>query len=667
MIINKNTEIISEINTIAIQKAISVLKRDIIKACKETKKAGNTIYLKKACYEKECFEIRVIKGQLEISSGDEMGFVYGLYEVSKSILGITEFWFWNDQKISACEEYPVSEEYVYRSKPFAVQLRGWFVNDEVLIHTWSVGGRKEVAWEMVFEALIRCGGNMVIPGTDRNGKLYRAMASDMGLFITHHHAEPLGAEMFSRKYPELNPSYEEHAEKFQQLWEEALIEQKEMKVVWNIGFRGQGDCPFWLNDPRYQTQESRGKLMSELIMVQYNLVKRADPKANCCTNLYGEVMELYQEGHLELPEDVIKIWADNGFGKMVTRRQENHNPRIPALPDEGDKGKNGIYYHVSFYDLQAANHITMLPNKPEFVKTELQEVLKRGGKDYWIVNCSNVKPHTYYLDMIAAMWKTGEIEIENHMIEYTKTYYGEEDAENIALCLSEYFKHALAYGEHEDEHAGEQFANHAARILISQYMKNEHYKAEDLSWATKEETLEGQVEWYRGLCKTASKSYLQYLRLCQSVEAMISEKAKKFFQDSLLLQARIHYHCFKGAYKVCKSLQEAFIGDYQKAFYYAGKARKEYLNADAAMRGREHGKWHKFYENECLADVKQSAWVLSGLMSYLRNMGDGPHFYKWQREFLYAEEDKRVMLILNMENHLRDEELFLLMESRMEK
>ena len=48
------------------------------------------------------------------------------------------------------------------------------------------------AWRMVFEALLRLGGNMVIPGTDRNAHRYRKLASDMGLAITHHHAEPLG-------------------------------------------------------------------------------------------------------------------------------------------------------------------------------------------------------------------------------------------------------------------------------------------------------------------------------------------------------------------------------------------------------------------------------------------------------------------------------------------
>ena len=63
---------------------------------------------------------------------------------------------------------------------------------------------------------------------------------------------------------------------------------------------------------------------------QYELVKKYVKNPVFCTNLYGETMELYQQGFLTLPEDVITIWADNGYGKMVSRRQANHNPRVPA-------------------------------------------------------------------------------------------------------------------------------------------------------------------------------------------------------------------------------------------------------------------------------------------------------------------------------------------------
>ena len=662
--ITVDSKIICKDDAKPVKKAAENLRRDIKKVCKKSDEKGCNIVLVQDDMESEQFEIIAVRESLEIHAGDDLGFVYGIYHVSKEILGVLPFWFWNDQIFEKQSAYSVPDSYDYISKPYRVKYRGWFVNDEVLIHKWYVDRKKDMPWEMVFEALLRCGGNLVIPGTDKNSHIYRNLASDMGLYITHHHAEPLGAPMFARRYPELNPSYAEYPEKFHELWQEGINEQKKFHVIWNLGFRGQGDCPFWDNDPRYQTSESRGALMGKLIKMQRDFVKKENPDAEYCTNLYGETMELYQEGFLKLPDDVIKIWADNGFGKMVTRRQGNHNPRIPALPDKENTGRHGIYYHVSFYDLQAANHITMLPNEPAFIHDELKNVLEYNIKDYWIINCSNVKPHVYYLDMIAKMWKEGDVDTEKHLRRYISSYYGIEHVEKIAECFRQYWRHAVKYGKNEDDHAGEQFANHVARMLISQFMKDKSHRADDLLWATDAGTLSEQIEWYKELCQKGVDSYAELLRKYEMLDAELEGHEKILFEDSLYLQAKIYYNCYSGCVLMCDSLLTAFEEDYKKAFYLAGKARKFYLKANKTMRDREHGKWHDFYENECLTDIKQTAWVLEGLMSYVRNLGDGPHFYLWQREFLYSEEDRRVVLVCNMENHLRDLELYEYMEER---
>lgn len=80
------------------------------------------------------------------------------------------------------------------------------------------------------------------------------------------------------------------------------------------------------------------------------------------------------------------------------------------------------------------------------------------------------------------------------------------------------------------------------------------------------------------------------------------------------------------------------------------------------LRNREHGKWIDFYANECQTDVKQSAQLCGYLMSFARTMGEGPHFYEWMREFNDSEADRRVMLILNTDNHPDDDTLWRLME-----
>ena len=376
-------------------------------------------------------------------------------------------------------------------------------------------------------------------------------------------------------------------------------------------------------------------------------------------------MELYRDGFVELPNEIIRIWADNGFGKMVSRRQNNHNPRIRALPEKRGKAAHGLYYHASFYDLQAANHMTMLHNPPSFVRRELQEAMALGVTEYWIINCSNIKPHVYTLDYIAALWRDGEADPEAHRQNYCQRYYGKENARHVMACMEAYYASAVSFGEHEDERAGEQFANHCARMLVSQWMKNAQHPAEGMRWAIHTQTLREQILWYLKKCETAVSGYTVLANDCEAARVQMSREGKVLFEDSLLMQAKLLLHTYEGSKLAMESLLYAMEEDWLQAFYLAGRSKAAYLEADRAMRSREHGKWHMFYANDCQADVKQSAWLMGILMGVLRNYGDGPHFYQWQRRFIDSPEDAGIMLILNMENHLNNDELFDLMQARM--
>lgn len=659
-----NTTIINEVNFSGVDYAVQCLRRDMEKVF--TKNQGGTGTVIKLMHENlgnESFHISYPDDRtMVISASDELGFIYGIFYISKEFLGVQPFWFWNSQIFMKKDEITVeAKEFI--SKPSVIRFRGWFINDEVLIQNWSVNGSKEYPWIMAFEALLRCGGNMVIPGTDTNSRLYRETASKMGLYITHHHAEPLGAEMFARAYPELNPSYAEHSELFQKLWKEGIEEQKHMKVVWNLGFRGQGDRPFWSDSPEYNTPESRGKLISELIKLQLDYVSAVVENPYCCINLYGEVMELYKEGHIDLPDSVIRIWADNGYGKMVTRRRGLHNPRVPALPPSTDyTNKHGIYYHVSFYDLQAANHITMQPNSVEFISRELQDAFSKGVKDYLIVNCSNIKPHVFYLDALRKLWSEGSLDEEQHINEYINDYYEITEtnvAQDIKACYKGYTAATIKFGSNEDEHAGDQFYNYTTRILANYWLKGQRDgKVKDLLWATGDMVYDEQVKWYLEKCIQGRKQFQSLYEKCTEVYNKLIGYAKKLFEESIYLHVKLHLHCLEGSIEFCHSYEMFCQNEYKKAFYLMGRASESFQKADDEMRKTEKDVFEGFYANDCLCDIKYTSYMLKHLMFYIRNMGDGPHFFHWQRDFIYSEEDRRVMLITNFENHLTDEELY---------
>lgn len=605
-----------------------------------------------------------------IQASSDLGFLYAFLHISEYYLGITPLWFFNDQKLEKKKSVFIPIEEIH-SPAYKVRFRGWFINDEVLLNTWKIGGDNTIVWEMVFEALLRLGGNTVIPGTDRNSRIHRQQASDMGLWISHHHAEPLGAEMFARVYPDLLASYDSHPDKFLGLWKQGIKEQKDMKVIWNLGFRGQGDCPFWSSDEKYITPKARGELISEIIERQAALVREQTDNPVFCTNLYGEIMELYQQGYIRLPADTIRVRADNGYGRMVSRRQDLYNPRISALPGKEEQEQNrlqGIYYHVSFYDLQAANHITMLPNSLDLIREEITTAFSCRVDDFLIVNCSNIKPHVYYLEAIAALWREGEINTSDYTKKYVNRYYSscigtvnQEDREKLlgdmASCFSRYADSAIQYGEWEDDHAGEQFYNYMTRGLYTSWMQGKTRECtKSLSWATGDISFPEQIEWYLAKCKEGLVKFEELHRECARITALLNDP--ELWKDSLALQASLHLLCIKGAVEFCKAFQSFQEEKFQEAFYLMGTASRYYKEADALLRNREHDKWEGYYANDCLSDIKFTAYLLKQLMAYIRNIGEGPRFYDWQRELYYSETDRKVMLITNFENHKTDEELF---------
>ena len=240
MILNRNTEILVTDPSKPVQYALSALRRDMNAVFADTDVPGDTVRLAKdSDLAPECFCLQVHDHALLLTAADPLGFVYGLFHISRHFLGVLPFWFWNDQKFVKTDSVTIPQNFAYGSKPARVRYRGWFVNDETLISHWKVERRSEMPFVMVFETLLRLGGNLVIPGTGKNGHLYHDLAADMGLVITHHHAEPLGARMFVEAYPELEAKFSLYPEKFRALWQDAIQRQKTTPTVWNIGFRGQ--------------------------------------------------------------------------------------------------------------------------------------------------------------------------------------------------------------------------------------------------------------------------------------------------------------------------------------------------------------------------------------------------------------------------------------------
>ncbi|WP_245902336.1 glycosyl hydrolase 115 family protein [Gracilibacillus dipsosauri] len=665
--------------TTPIQHGISMFERDFKKvfqsSLKETEQGDNaTIVIRYAeedepvFHRQESYSIRFIKREktvMHVVGSDDLGIIYGLLHISNEYFGIDPFWFWADLEVETKEQVRIPIKNYASIEP-VVRYRGWFVNDEVCLIGWKPEyPPTEEVWYPVFEALLRCGGNMVIPGTDlpKHG-IHFHLASEMGLWITHHHAEPLGAEMFLRAYPGEKASYKENRERFEQLWEEAIIKQKDKKVLWMLSFRGQGDQPFWDFDPSFNTPEKRGEMISYVINRQKELIEKHVENPVCGVALYGEISELYKQGVMKLPDNVIKMWADNGYGKMVSRSQGNENNRVPALPDLDDKGLHGIYYHITFHDLKASNHLTMFPSSSTFILKELQNAFHHQADKYLLLNSGNIRPHLYQLDLVSEIWKNGTTDIDSHLDSFINRLFS-TCQEEIGKIYKEYATCTVSFGGYADEKAGEEFYHHPARIIIGHWLTGSIAKrAEKLGWVPENRTFDEQVSFFYQKCTEGLENWAKLKKKCWKVLAQLSDKEKTRFRDQVLFHVELHESGCLGFVRLCKAFFSFKEGNYPVAFVWASKSMAAYSMGVDTLRKSEHGKWKNFYRADWLTNIQSTVDNLDTLRKYLRVFGDSPDFFLWYKEYIMPETEKYIYLENTHREPLSDDDLAQKLEEK---
>lgn len=646
-----------------LKNAVDILQRDIQKATTGEADANQiTLVLKKDADQKvpDTFTMHYVSPRkVEIVAATTRGLMYGALAVSREVLGIDDFWYFMDTPIK--KQSTVNwTDFSQHLPDFQTKYRGWFVNDELLVAAWQDHDSKDYVWDRIYETLLRVGGNLVVPGTDKESRYHRNGARDMGLIIAHHHAEPLGSEMFARVYPTLEASYLKYPELFKKLWRDSILEQRGHEVVYGLGFRGQGDRPFWLDDASHQwTDEEKAKVINDTIKLQYDMVQELDPGAQCSVSIYGELTGLFNKGLLKLPQDVIEIWADNGYGKMVSRRQWDDDPRSPVLtiPNKAHRAR-GIYYHVTFHDLQASSFLTLLPNSPHFVAEELEKVRKAKMDTLELINVGNVKPHILFIREVARSWRRDyQVHSEEAIIkDYVSHYYSEAQKE-ITTIYEDYFKAPIQYGPHDDQKAGDEFATYLIRKVVKAWMG--HYpQLEEMKWLTGDVSLDDQLTKVTELIDTKYAEWDRlYRRAVQVYADIMGQQPQRLFYNDMLLGIAVHacsLHALRASIQAYRHYQQAEI---VHAFLGADEAVRANDEIIRLRRDNPSPKWVDFFHNDAYSNIELNAIKLRRLRSYLRVLGDGSDEDVWERKYLMEPADARVMLLSNTHLALSDDQI----------
>lgn len=610
-------------------------KRDLKKILKSEEEKGNIVVSIEEKLETETFCWNIKERQLQIKAADILGIIYAFLHISEIYLGITPLWFWNDQIFLKKEEIEILET-EYQSEPYAVQYRGWCIENAVLLQDWntrcnSLINYNNYIWEMVMEALLRLGGNMILL-KDRTNKTYIKLIKEMGLW------------------------------NISDLKETSELELKEDRTIWHLSF----------DSMKEKNQKNIAKEdILEGIQKQYQKIKEetGQDRFVCYVNIQPEWIDLYEE--IEFPENIIKVYLDNEYGKIIFNKKDKQEKNSILLEENNLEenildGENGIYYDMISHKNKEASYLTMLSNSPKFIADELTEAFARGGDKFLLINCSNIKPHVFYLDFIARLWKYGTAEPKIDSQDYIKTYYG-EIWEEVYGIFETYHRYMLNYDKKTDTRAGDQFYHHFVRKLANEWLKSSIIQEEiSMEYMIKKaDSLKEQIKWLEEILLDGVDGLLLTYQKCYNLYEKLQKNHKKseFFYDSIYLQASIHHFSGRGALQFCRGFDYYIKKQYEEAFTCIGRAIELFECILEMLERAQHDKWEYFYQRDYITDIRFSIYCLEGVRHFIRNLAEGPEYEKWEKKYLYKNQEE--LWLEKRKGHLDDRALYQKMKDEL--
>lgn len=389
----------------------------------------------------ESFLMRPLSdNKLLIVGSDNLGTIYGIYELSKKI-GIDPLYWWCDMPIKRQKKVVLNNCTEMPQQP-SVRYRGIFINDEEAMIKWSgntsvdktKGALSPETYKRIFELMLRLKVNTIWPSMMEAGTYFFKIkdehgvpinpknATDYGLYIGTSHCENMARNNYAEWYDwaskhkdlfdmnlntrgELEFDYTVNPKAIETYWRERIQESKNFNMIYTMGIRGVHDSPFMCRLLPNPTLKNRVALLQKVINLQRKMIKEVFGREDAVPQIfvpYEETGELYNgetkdlkqrcEG-LKLPDDIIVVSTEDNYG---------YTRQLPQLKELTRRGGCGIYYHLAYQGSPSPyNWLTSMPYP--IMQQELKKLYESGCKKFWIVNVGDLKPAEMGLKLFTKM------------------------------------------------------------------------------------------------------------------------------------------------------------------------------------------------------------------------------------------------------------------------
>lgn len=401
----------------------------------------------------ETYKIEVIDKPLSgidkalvIVGSDRRATAYGLLEVSK-MMGVSPWEWWADVTPEVKEEVSISVSSKTYGSP-SVKYRGIFLNDEdwglqpwaALNYETEKGDIGPKTYVKVFELLLRLRANTIWPAMNESTKAFysspenKVVADNYAIVVGSSHAEPMLGDI-NPEWNHKNKGGHRHRTKskfIKKLFKKRAKEIKDFESIYTLGMRGEQNSPMNLDE---DDLESQVKLLEQVITDQREVLEKDSKEEENIPQVfipYNEALYCYQNG-LNLPEDVMLMWADDNYGYI---RQ------LSNLREQERSGGAGIYYHTSYWG-KPHDYLWLNSTNPALLWEEMSKAYEFQSRDFWILNCGDIKPHEYNVELFLDMaWDMTKFEKNSDVKQHRKSWaareFGEQTANDITDVMLKY-------------------------------------------------------------------------------------------------------------------------------------------------------------------------------------------------------------------------------------
>jgi hypothetical protein len=555
---------------------------------------------------------RVFLGQVKKNpaiaaiGSDVRGTIYAIYTFSEKVLGIDPMYIFTDHVPARCTDISFTDKDEFVSKKPTFEYRGWFINDEELhdgLHRDPLGGNViSMEWmDKILETLLRCKGNMIAPeSAPYSDATVYDLCQRREVAITFHHILPVGVNMM--EWPKGVPfSYINHKDILEDAWRKSVKVLSDKEVAWIIGFRGESDGAFWNSDPAApKDDQGRANVIAEAMQKQTEIVREADPNATIVAALWNEQGKFYNEGLLKVPQNVCKMFSDDGRGYM---RDKGDGSDL----EPGD----GIYYHVMM-QMNTQNRTTEgVP--PARIYSELKRYVDRGATKYAIINVSGIRPAAMSVEAITDFLWDAEPALSQApavaMKEYLLGWYEKEFGPELAAPLTDlrlqyynipYMREQMPVQARWKGARGEALIQFMTLDLIKKYGKaieqGEALKAisgfDNVFHQAKEPLVETEA-FFPSLWEQV-----------HTLESKIPADRKNYYQAHFIYQVAVHMYSCRMLDIVTKAFDDYLNDPNPQAFADQLKlALQEQEKVIAEAHKAEYGNWDTMFMQVRLMDL----------------------------------------------------------------